>query len=308
MNLSFFSIRAFISLIFALLLALLGFNGLAHAQFKAEVKYAPVNDVKLAYYIRGQGEPMILINGYSATMSMWDPALIEELSKNNTLILFDNRGIGLSTDSKENRTTMAQMADDAAELVKALGYTKTNVLGWSMGARVAQQFLIRHPDLVIKGILCAPNPGGKYQVKPNKQVEEELNNPHLSVMENVALLFPKNDAGRQAAKAALAREQAAKLAGVIPDDFVITKESKLRQTRARTTLWDADNKNFLDLRNIQVPVLVADGQYDILDVPKNSQIIANQIPFAWLAYFDGGHAFLFQQHQKFAQTVNAFLR
>jgi pimeloyl-ACP methyl ester carboxylesterase len=192
--------------------------------------------------------------------------------------------------------------------VQALDYKKTNVLGWSMGARVAQQFLIRHPDLVIKGILCAPNPGGKYQVKANKKTEEELNNPHLSVMENVALLFPNNEPGRQAAKDALAREQAAKVAGTIPDDFVISKESKLRQTRARTTLWDADNKNFADLKNIKVPVLVADGQYDILDVPKNSQIIANQIPYAWLTFFDGGHAFLFQQHQKFAQTVNAFLR
>lgn len=292
---------------FTLLLVLFGYVGSAHAQFKAEVKYAQVNDIKLAYYIRGQGDPLILINGYSATMSMWDPALIEELSKNNTLILFDNRGIGLSTDTRENKTTMAQMADDAAGLVKALGYKKTNVLGWSMGARVAQQFLIRHPDLVNKGILCAPNPGGKHQIKASKKIEEELNNPHLSVMENVALLFPNNESGKQAAKDALAREQAAKLAGVIPDDFVITKESKLRQTRARTTLWDVDNKNFADLKNIKVPVLVADGQYDILDVPKNSQIIANQIPFAWLAYFDGGHAFLFQQHQKFAATVNAFL-
>jgi pimeloyl-ACP methyl ester carboxylesterase len=291
-----------------LLLTLLGFVSPLQAETKVEVKYAQVNDVRLAYYVRGQGDPMILINGYSATMSMWDPALIDELSKNNTLILFDNRGIGLSTDTKEDKTTMAQMADDAAGLMKALGYKKTNVLGWSMGARVAQQFLIRHPDLVINGILCAPNPGGKYQIKANKKTEEELNNPHLSVMENVALLFPNNEAGKQAAKDALAREQAAKLAGIIPDDFVISKESKLRQTRARTTLWDADNKNFADLKNIKVPVLVADGQYDILDVPKNSQIIANQIPFAWLAYFDGGHAFLFQQHQKFAETVNAFMR
>ena len=299
--------RTLLSTLFALLLVLFGYVGSAHAQFKAEVKYAQVNDIKLAYYIRGQGDPLILINGYSATMSMWDPALIEELSKSNTLILFDNRGIGLSTDTRENKTTMAQMADDAAGLVKALGYKKTNVLGWSMGARVAQQFLIRHPDLVNKGILCAPNPGGKHQIKASKKIEEELNNPHLSVMENVALLFPNNDAGKQAAKDALAREQAAKLAGVIPDDFVISKESKFRQTRARTMLWDADNKNFADLKNIKVPVLVADGQYDILDVPKNSQIIANQIPFAWLAYFDGGHAFLFQQHQKFAATINAFL-
>jgi pimeloyl-ACP methyl ester carboxylesterase len=303
-----FGIRTLVATSFALLSILFGFIGSAHAQFKAEVKYAQVGEVSLAYYTRGQGDPMILINGYSATMSMWDPALIEELSKNNTLILFDNRGIGLSSDTKENKTTIAQMADDAAGLVQALGYKKTNVLGWSMGARVAQQFLIRHPDLVIKGILCAPNPGGKYQVKANKKTEEELNNPHLSVMENVALLFPNNESGRQAAKDALAREQAAKVAGTIPDDFVISKESKLRQTRARTTLWDADNKNFVDLKNIKVPVLVADGQYDILDVPKNSQIIANQIPYAWLAFFDGGHAFLFQQHQKFAQTVNAFLR
>ena len=308
MNHHFIGIRTFAGLSFVFLLALFGFADPAQAQFKAEVKYAQVGEVRLAYYTRGQGDPMILINGYSATMSMWDPALIEELSKNNTLILFDNRGIGLSTDTKENKTTMAQMADDAAGLVKALGYKKANVLGWSMGARVAQQFLIRHPDLVIKGILCAPNPGGKYQVKASKKTEEELNNPHLSVMENVALLFPNNEAGKQAAKDALAREQAAKLAGTIPDDFVISKESKLRQTRARTTLWDADNKNFVDLKNIKVPVLVADGQYDILDVPKNSQIIANQIPFAWLAYFDGGHAFLFQQHKKFAETLNAFMR
>ena len=303
-----FSIRTLVSLVFALLLTLLGLISPAHAQFKAEVKYAHVNDVRLAYYIRGQGDPMILINGYSATMSMWDPALIEELSKNNTLIVFDNRGIGLSTDTKENKTTMAQMADDAAGLVKALGYKKINVLGWSMGARIAQQFLIRHPDIVAKGILCAPNPGGRHQVKASKKTEEELNNPHLSVMQNVALLFPNNEAGKQAAKDALAREQAAKLAGTIPDDFVISNESKLRQTRARTTLWDADNKNFADLKNIKVPVLVTDGQYDILDVPRNAEIIAHQIPFAWLAYFDGGHAFLFQQHQKFAETVNAFIR
>ena len=308
MNHYYFVVRALVGTSFALMLALLGFVAPAHAQFKAEVKYAQVNNVNLAYYIRGQGDPLILINGYSATMSMWDPALIDELSKSNTLILFDNRGIGLSTDTKENKTTIAQMADDAAGLVEALGYKKTNVLGWSMGARVAQQFLIRHPDLVIKGILCAPNPGGKYQVKPNKKIEEELNNPHLSVMENVALLFPDNESGKQAAKEALAREQAAKLMGTIPDDFVISKESKLRQTHARTTLWNADNKNFTDLKNVNVPVLVADGQYDILDVPKNAQIIANQIPFAWLAYFDGGHAFLFQQHKKFAETVHAFLK
>jgi hypothetical protein len=54
-------------------------------------------------------------------------------------------------------------------------------------------------------------------------------------------------------------------------------------------------------------VLLADGQFDVVDIPKNSLIIANQIPFSWMAYFDGGHAFLFQQYKRFADTVNAFL-
>lgn len=266
-------------LVFAALFSLLTFVSLLQAQTKVDVQYAQVGDVRLAYYIRGQGDPLLLIAGYSQTMGMWDPGLLDELSKSHTLILFDNRGIRPSTDTKENKTTIPQMAD-AAGLVKALGYKKMNVFGWSMGSRVALQFLIRHPDLVGKGILCAPNPGGKYQVKASKQVSAELNNPNLSLMENVALLFPQDEVGKQAVKDAFARLNAAKSAGTIPDDFNISKEAKIRQDRARTVLWDADNQNYIDLKTITAPVLVADGRFDIIDVPKIAQIIANQIPFS----------------------------
>ena len=280
----------------------------AQAQEKPEIKYAQVNDVKLAYYLKGKGEPMILIMGYAGTLSAWDPALLDELAKNNQLIIFDNRGAGLSTDTKENHTTIPQMADDAAGLVKALGYKKVNVFSWSMGARIGQQLVIRHPDLVNKVILCAPNPGGKYQIAISKQVGEELNNPSLSPMENFELLFPITPDGKAAAKVVYERFMAAKAAGAIPDDFLVSKETKARQVRARITLWDADNQNYKDLKNIKVPVLVADGREDIIDNPKNSVVIANQIPFAWLAFYEGGHAFLFQSYKKFSETVNVFLQ
>lgn len=46
---------------------------------------------------------------------------------------------------------------------------------------------------------------------------------------------------------------AAKAAGTIPGDFVISKEAKERQLRARTTLWDADDQNYKDLKNIKAP-------------------------------------------------------
>ena len=292
----------------AILFLSLSLNAPVQAQEKPEIKYAQVGDVKLAYYLKGKGDPMILIMGYAATMAAWDPALLNELAKNNRLIIFDNRGVGFSTETKENHTTIPQMADDAAGLVKVLGFKKVNIFSWSMGARIGQQFAIRHPELINKVILCAPNPGGKYQIAISKKVGEELNNPSLSPMENFELLFPMTPEGKAAAKVVYERFMAAKAAGTIPDDFIISKEAKERQVRARTTLWDSDNRNYQDLKRIKVPVLVADGREDIIDNPKNSVVIANQIPFAWLAFYEGGHAFLFQSYQKLSETVNVFLQ
>ena len=298
------------SVLIAFVCAILGFGSFSvqAAPFKAEVKYAQVGDVKLAYYTRGKGEPLLMIMGYAGSMSLWDPALVEELAKTNLLIMFDNRGIGYSTDTKENHTTIPQMADDAAGLVKALGYKKVNVLAWSMGARIGQQLLIRHPELISKGILCAPDPGGSHSVHMESSVAATFNNPKLTFLENVELLFTDDAAGKQAAKDSLARIHAAAQNGTAPNDFSIPQETKDRQIIARTKLWTADESNYENLKNINVPVLVADGRYDLIDRPENSKIIAGQIPFSWLAYYDGGHAFLYQQYKKFSDAVKVFLQ
>jgi pimeloyl-ACP methyl ester carboxylesterase len=285
-----------------------GISTVVHAQEKPEIKYAQVGDVKLAYYTKGQGEPLLMINGFLSTMSLWDPALLDELSKSHQLVLFDNRGVGLSTDSKENHTTMPQMADDAAGLIKALGYKKVNILAWSMGARIGQQLLIRHPELISKAVLCAANPGGRHEIPASKDVESKLNNPNVPEMEKLGLVFTNNAAGRQAATEVLSRIKAAVTAGTMPNDFAVSKETTLRQDRARTTLWRNDQENFKQLKSIKAPVLLTDGRYDVIDIPKNSALMATQIPFSWLAYFDGGHAFLFQDYKKFADTVNVFLK
>ena len=276
--------------------------------FKADVKYIEVNGVKLAYYTRGQGKPLVMINGFISTMSLWDPLLIEALAKNHQLILFDNRGVGLSTDTADNNTTIPQMADDAAALIQALGLAKPDVLGWSMGARIAQQLVIRHPDVVGKIILCAPNPGGSHNIPASKEVEDKLNDPNLPMEGKIGLVFPQEVGGVEMGKEIFARILEAGKNGTAPNDFEVSKETTVRQDRARTTLWSADESNFENLKNIKNPVLVTDGRYDLIDIPANSVLIAGQIPFAWLAFFDGGHAFMFQQHEKFAATVEAFLQ
>ncbi len=65
---------------------------------QAEVKKEKVGDSDIAYYVRGQGEPLVMVMGFRGTMAIWDPALLEQLEKRFTLILFDNRGVGFSTD------------------------------------------------------------------------------------------------------------------------------------------------------------------------------------------------------------------
>jgi pimeloyl-ACP methyl ester carboxylesterase len=234
--------------------------------------------------------------------------MIEELAKQHQLILFDNRGVGLSTDTEENNTTIPQMADDAAGLLKALGIKKANILAYSMGARIGQQFLIRHPDMVNKAVLAAANPGGSHEDPAAPDVEGKLNNPDTPRMERLALTAPDDPAGKAAVQATIDRIKAAVEAGIMPNDFEVSKQTVERQDRARTTLWRADNSNFEDLKNIKVPVLITDGRSDELDPPKNSLIIANQIPFSWLAYFWGGHSFLYTEPKRFADTVNVFLQ
>lgn len=279
-----------------------------HAEFKADVKTIDVGDIRMAYYIRGEGKPLFLINGFISSMSLWDPALLDELAKNYQLILFDNRGVGLSTDTEKNNTTISQMADDVAGLIKNLGYEKVNILAWSMGARIGQQLLIRHPNLVEKAVLCSANPGGKHEDKTAANVENKLNDPNIPEMEKIGLVFTNDEKGKLAAKNCLARLKEAVAAGTIPNDFAVSKQTLMRQDHARTTLWDKNNDNFNDLKNIKSSVLLTDGRYDIIDLPKNSVIIANQIPYAWTAFLDGGHAFLFQEYKQFADLVHVFLQ
>lgn len=278
------------------------------ANSKVKIQFAQVGEIKMGYYTRGQGEPLFLINGFMSAMSTWDPALLDVLAKNNKLIIFDNRGVGLSTDTKDDKTSMEQMADDTAGLIKALGYKKANVLGYSMGARIAQQVFIRHPDLVNKGILAAPNPGGSRQIKPSAEVAKLLNDPNVSTYDKASLMFTKDQTGQLALKQIMQRINNATKNGTAPNDNVVSKETALRQDRARTTLWGANEKNFDDLKNIKFPVLVADGRDDVIDPPENARLIAGQIPFSWLTFYEGGHGFLFQSATRFGATINAFLK
>ena len=57
-----------------------------------------VDGARIAYRRIGNGRPLVVLNGFAATSADWDPSFIDVLASSNELILFDNRGIGSSTD------------------------------------------------------------------------------------------------------------------------------------------------------------------------------------------------------------------
>lgn len=291
-----------------LALSALTIHGCGGRMKPVEVKKEKIGDIELAYYIRGKGEPLVMIMGFRGTMSVWDPALLELLEKKHTLILFDNRGAGLSTDTENNILTINQMAQDTARLIKALGYEKAHVLGWSMGSRIAMELAIKNPEIVKTLILCSPNPGGKFQAKRKSNAYTTLTGKTLSEKEGLSLIFPKTPEGEKAANAFMARLTDAILYGTVPDDIKVSDQTISRQVQA-LKFWDENNNVYESLPNIKVPTLVAGGLDDVLDSPENVQKVACRIPYAWSAYYpDAGHDFHSQFYEDFAELVNVFIR
>src|SRR6266403_6308832 len=97
----------------------------------------PVDGAQIAYRRIGSGKPPVVVNGFAATSSDWDPLFIDGLASSNDLILLDNRGIGRSSDDGRP-FDIAQLADDVARVIEMLGIERANVLGWSMGGFMAQ--------------------------------------------------------------------------------------------------------------------------------------------------------------------------
>lgn len=116
--------------------------------------YLKANGIQLHYEERGSGKPLLLIMGITADLSVWEKH-VSYWEKHYRCILFDNRGVGLS-DKPEGPYTTAQMADDSAALLEALGIPEAAVVGVSMGGAIALQLAIRHPGSVASLVLMCP--------------------------------------------------------------------------------------------------------------------------------------------------------
>lgn len=106
----------------------------------------------LAYVDEGEGEPILLIHGFASNIAVnWrETSWIETLvADGRRVIALDNRGHGRSDKLYEpERYGAPAMAEDACQLLDHLGIERADVLGYSMGARIAVFLALRHPERV----------------------------------------------------------------------------------------------------------------------------------------------------------------
>jgi len=116
--------------------------------------YVPVNGLNMYYEIHGTGQPLVLIHGAFSAIGTSFGKLLPELAKSTQVIGFELQAHGHTADI-DRPLSLEGMADDVAAAIKQLGLERADIFGYSMGAFVALQVVIRHPEVVRKLVLAS---------------------------------------------------------------------------------------------------------------------------------------------------------
>ncbi|MFP9097800.1 alpha/beta fold hydrolase [Flavobacterium sp. RHBU_24] len=268
----------------------------------APTQYINVNGTNYAYRRFGKPSyiPLVGFQHFTGTLDNWDPVILDGLAQEREILIFDNAGVGNSTG--ETPDNVADMAHDAVDFLKALGITKIDVLGFSLGGFIAQYLADKYADLIRKIIIVGAAPQGV-------KVLEGFNNLIGKAMQKdpaerfLYIFFTATDASRAKGKETLQRL----FTRTEDRDRETAQESILAQMTA-ITRWGSDPVT-IDLKTIQHPVLIVQGSNDEMMDSDNSYSLFKQLPNALLSYYpDSAHGSFYQYPEVFVSEANHFLK
>lgn len=259
---------------------------------------AQLKDVRLYYESRGEGEPLVLVPGFGNGLWIWFKQ-VEDLARRFRVITFDPRGVARS-EGRDEPFTIADLADDVAALLGALGLWGAHVVGASFGGFVAQEFALKFPGMTRSLVLACTGYGGAGHVPPSPETLAAIAstkglNTEERVRENLLLAFSPDYLRSEAGEV----EHAIGLRAENPVPEYVYQ----RQLQAAVA-FDASRR----VGGIQAPTLVVTGDADVIVPPENSRNLAAAIPGAELVIVEGGsHTFFIERAAEFNRLVAAFI-
>lgn len=247
------------------------------------------------------GVPVVFFMHLAANLDNWDPRIVDAIARNRHVIAFDQLGVGASSGRVPG--TIEQAAADAHTFVAALGHEKIDVFAFSMGGMIAQDLVVRHPDLVRKLVLTGTGPrGGKDMDKVVGVTYGDILRATLTRSDpKEFLFFNRNATGKAAGKAFVNRlkERTA------DRDKPISTGAFRTQLKAIQRFGRSDPS---DLSVITQPTLIANGDHDRMVPSVLSEDLHHRIAGSELIiYPDSGHGGIFQYHEQFAPVAVRFL-
>jgi pimeloyl-ACP methyl ester carboxylesterase len=257
--------------------------------------HTTIDGRELFYERRGEGEPLLLIQGMSGTHLAWGDPFLEQLDDDFDLVFYDHRGIGRSAPVAD-AFTIVDLARDAVALLDALGIESAHVLGISMGGMVAQELALSDPQRVRTLTLGCTYAGGAEGRLTDQVVAARLGRALASGDRDEAIraMYGVNVSSAFAADAANLGEfvaMAKALPAALPVVMLQMQAITAHDTSAR-------------LAQIEAPTLVIHGDEDQMLPVANGRAIAAAIPGARLEILEGvGHMFWWEQPQRSAELI-----
>jgi poly(3-hydroxyoctanoate) depolymerase len=244
----------------------------------------------------GSGQPLLLINGIGAGLETWWP-FARRLSRSRRLIMFDAPGIGGSR-QLGLPLRMPGLAQLLVELCDALGQPHVDVLGYSWGGALAQQFAHDAPERVRRLVLASTSPGVGGRL-PSLGALALVSSPLPYLSRTYLTRFaPVIYGGEWRRGGAPARRELTRWLDFSPNPMGCLEQ--LYAISWWTSLpW---------LHRVTAPTLVFCGAKDPLVPVQNAHLLARQIPHARLELIPGsGHLWMLEHPEASAALVDEFL-
>ena len=256
--------------------------------------------VLIAVSVNGDGPPLVLIPGLGSTRREFDP-LVPLLQERHRVLVYDPRGVG-DSEPGAIRLTMPLLADDTAAVLEAVGISKADVFGASMGGAVAQHLVVGSPERVHRLILAATAPSGGHAIPADPRATAALlgkgaRTPEEAYRIACTVLYSPHF---QRTNPDFIDEQV-RIRASHPVPARVFK-AQLEALREASDVWE-------QLPEVGTPVLVTHGTADAVTPFENARLLAARIPGARTRWFEQcGHLFFHERPEESARVIDEFLR